>query len=662
MHGASSRATEKPFMSDQPATSESDSGAAPSRAGAVKAAVARGAGTRVEQHYQSRLLQLRQQATELQRLDRRYSSLRGITFLIVAAAGLYAAIAAATQLWPAVGVVGIVFVIFVVLHARVSTRQFDVDHRISLCERGLQRVSATYRAEKKREHVRGDARVDPGHAYSGDLDIFGPGSLFEQLNTTSTAGGADKLAGWLTAPASAAEIRARQQALLELSGRDELREELALEGMRAGDGPDDSASFIGWCGISSDFAAARRPLLLGGGLLVALTAGSFISSWFVQGLWTRAWLVCVALQVVFLLGIRSRIEPILGPITQGKQSPLGRYHGLLRLIEQERFDDAMLEKLRASLAGPGGVPASAEMRRLDGLLGLAAVRHNALIIILADTFLLWDLWCAFALDRWRARCGRHVARWVDALAELEALVSLATFAAEHPDYGWPEVLGGVGPHYEATRLGHPLLPAASRICNDVSLNAEICALMITGSNMSGKSTMLRSIGINAVLAQAGAPVCAARLRMSELQVQTSMRVTDSLEAGTSRFYMEVKKLKQIVDRLQAGGAPVLFLLDEILHGTNSRERNIGAKAVVTYLVERGCIGAVSSHDLGLVTLEELSSGKVRNMHFEDHLENGKMCFDYRMKPGSVATSNALRLMRQVGLEMIGEDGDDSEPA
>jgi DNA mismatch repair ATPase MutS len=183
--------------------------------------------------------------------------------------------------------------------------------------------------------------------------------------------------------------------------------------------------------------------------------------------------------------------------------------------------------------------------------------------------------------------------------------------------------------------------------------------MITGSNMSGKSTMLRSMGLGAVLAQAGAPVCAAELTMSPVRVFTSMRVGDALDRGVSRFYMEVEKLKRIVDALDEAGAPVMFLLDEVLHGTNSRERIIGAKAVVRYLVEHGAIGAVSSHDLGLVELERLTDGKVKNVHFEDHIENGRMCFDYRMKAGAVSTSNALRLMRDVGLTVPGLSDEDA---
>jgi DNA mismatch repair ATPase MutS len=349
------------------------------------------------------------------------------------------------------------------------------------------------------------------------------------------------------------------------------------------------------------------------------------------------------------------LEPVLAPICL-KQSPLGHYRQLLALAEGAPFDDEALRTIQQRLCERGAT-ASAAMDRLEKLIGLAAVRHNALIYILADVFALWDVWCAFLIDRWRAAHGARVATWLEALAELEALVSLATFAHEHPEHAWPVLTDGP-PRFVASALGHPLIDPEQRVANDVALTDDHPALMITGSNMSGKSTMLRSIGINAVLAQAGAPVCAQSLEMTPLAVHTSMRAHDDLDRGASRFFAEVAKLQRTVAALEATRATdptLLFLLDEVLHGTNSRERNIGAKAVVRYLVDRGAIGAVSSHDLGLVELSKLTDGRVVNVHFEDHIADDKMCFDYRMKPGPVSTSNALRLMRMVGIDVPGLD-------
>ena len=240
-------------------------------------------------------------------------------------------------------------------------------------------------------------------------------------------------------------------------------------------------------------------------------------------------------------------------------------------------------------------------------------------------------------------------RWIGAVGELEALASLGTFAAEHPDFAFP-VIAREGLDFTAESLGHPLLAPQKRVTNDVSLRGAGGGLLVTGSNMSGKSTMLRSIGVNAVLALAGAPVCAKRLEISVCSVRTSMRIKDSLEEGVSHFYAELGRLKEVVDAADAG-EKVLFLLDEVLHGTNSRERQIGAKAVVKHLLAKGATGAVSSHDLGLSDLEEESKGRVRNVHFQELVADGKMTFDYQLKPGVVTSANALRLMKVIGINV-----------
>jgi DNA mismatch repair ATPase MutS len=256
---------------------------------------------------------------------------------------------------------------------------------------------------------------------------------------------------------------------------------------------------------------------------------------------------------------------------------------------------------------------------------------------------------AFAIDRWRAASGRSIQPWIDAIAELEALSSLASFAFENPDHVFPEMVEN-GTCFEATGLGHPLLPAARCVRNDINLGEPLRVLIVSGSNMSGKSTMMRTIGINAVLAYAGAPVRATRLRLSPLAIGASIHIQDSLQSGASRFYAEITRLKQIVE-LTNDERPLLFLLDEILSGTNSHDRRIGAEAIIRGLVERGAIGLTTTHDLALTKMVEPLGERATNVHFEDHLEGGKMVFDYRMQPGIVTHSNALELMRAIGLEV-----------
>jgi DNA mismatch repair ATPase MutS len=268
---------------------------------------------------------------------------------------------------------------------------------------------------------------------------------------------------------------------------------------------------------------------------------------------------------------------------------------------------------------------------------------------------MWDMWCALALDAWRARAGRAAFGWFRALAELEALASIAGYAFENPDATYPEITAEA--IFDAQALAHPLIDADKRVANDVVIPGRGHALVVTGSNMSGKSTLLRAIGVNVVLANAGAPVCAKAMRVGNLRVATSMRVSDSLEEGTSRFYAELKKLKLVLDLARAAAktpeqGAVLFLLDEILHGTNTRERLIGARAILKELLAQGALGAVSTHDLGLGDLENELPGRVVNVHFEEQVENDVMSFDYRLRKGIVQSSNALRLMRVVGLDVV----------
>jgi DNA mismatch repair ATPase MutS len=329
---------------------------------------------------------------------------------------------------------------------------------------------------------------------------------------------------------------------------------------------------------------------------------------------------------------------------------------VMAAVERERFQAPSLQHLAEALRVQGQPP-SVRVAKLQRRVALLEARRNQFMALLLAPF-QWSTQLALAIEGWRRSDGPSVSAWMQAVGTLDALLALATFAYEHPDYPFPEVRDdggdkgdGATPLYDAQGLGHPLLPSAQRVVNDVALGGTRRLLIVSGSNMSGKSTLLRSVGINAVLALAGAPVCARALILSPLQVGATLRVNDSLQEGKSRFYAELTRLKQIVDR--AGGQPpLLFLLDEILHGTNSHDRRIGAEAVVRGLVARGAIGLVTTHDLALTEVaDRLADGAATNVHFEDHLENGVMTFDYAMKPGVVRKSNALALMRAVGLDV-----------
>jgi DNA mismatch repair ATPase MutS len=295
-----------------------------------------------------------------------------------------------------------------------------------------------------------------------------------------------------------------------------------------------------------------------------------------------------------------------------------------------------------------GTLASARIRRLARLLHLLDQRRNQLFAPIAALW-QWTTLLAVRIDAWRGEAGPEVARWIRAVGEFEALCALGAYASEVPDDPFPELVPGPA-RFDAESLGHPLIPERSCVRNDLALGTPTQVLIVSGSNMSGKSTLLRTVGINAVLAFAGAPVRARRLRLSPMTIGATLRIQDSLQAGRSRFYAEITRVRQIVE-LARGPTPLLFLFDELFHGTNSHDRCVGAESVIRGLIDSGAIGLLTTHDLALARIVDALAPRALNVHFEDQLVDGQMNFDYRMRPGVVQHSNALALMRAIGLEV-----------
>lgn len=595
---------------------------------------------------------------ELAALERRAGAIASARlFVFVAAVLLVGAIAwvhLPSQSW--LGVVALVvgFAVLVVVHARVHAKKDEKLAAVRFHERALARMAGKWRAFLST----GERWAVDTHPYAGDLDVFGRSSLFQLLDATSTRYGEEVLARWLSGDDAGADFYAtiakRQHAVRDLSGRMKLREELAVVGSLLDEGKPDPRPFVMWAGQSKNEGGALPSYLkLVAVVLPVLTIAALVASG-VGAAPRFAFLVPFVLEIVVLTALRPRMHAIL-EAASSKESALSRYGGMLALLENEKFDAPALEALQARLRESGS-SATKEMASLSRIVGFLDARNNEVFKFFIGPALMWDLWCALALDAWRRRAGKAVFGWFRALAELEALASLAGFAFERPDHTFPELVAE--PTFEAEALGHPLIEAEKRVANDVALAGPGHALVVTGSNMSGKSTLLRAIGVNAVLANAGAPVCAKKLRLGRLKVATSMRVSDSLEEGTSRFYAELKKLKLVLDLAKRSAAEagehgtVLFLLDEILHGTNTRERLIGARAILKELLARRAMGAVSTHDLGLGDLESEMPEQVKNVHFEEQVKGEEMTFDYRLRSGIVQSSNALRLMKIVGLDVV----------
>ncbi len=540
-------------------------------------------------------------------------------------------------LWPAfASLLG--YVSLAVVHARVLREEARTKVLVALNERGLARLDGSWRKFKHQ----GAGLVPDGHLYAADLDVVGQGSLFQRLDETGTKAGEAQVAAWLAQAGAGDEVRARQGAVQELAQEVDFRQALVTEARMAGEDKADPSRFIAWAEGPPGLESARwawpvahllPALTLGFGVAAALELVSALPFW-----------IGVALQVGVVALTRKAMGRTYEAIAISEHGFV-RFEDTFKAVDGQRLQHPLLVALQAGIQKEGP-PVSERLRRFARLLGFAELRQSGQLHPIINALLLWDVHVLFRIERWRVAHGAGVRRWFDALAQLEALSSFAGFAFENPAYAWPQV-EDAPVRFEATGLGHPLLERP--VVNDVRLEAPGRALIITGSNMSGKTTLMRAVGLNTVMALAGLPVCAAALRVSRAQVMTSMRVKDSLERGVSYFYAEVQRIKTLLETARAHPKACLFLLDELFMGTNTRERQIASKQLLGLLLETGAAGAVTTHDLTLCELEQERPGAVKNVHFRDQIEQGEMTFDYRLREGIVQTSNALEVLRRAGV-------------
>ena len=559
-------------------------------------------------------------------------ALGGVTLVVI---GLALVAKVVSVLWVSAPLFAMV--VLAIIHERVLKRRGRCSRTVAYYERALARIDNRWMGTGET----GERFQKTSHPYSRDLDLFGAGSLFELLSAARTRVGQETLAKWLLAPASPDQVRARQAAVVHLRSRLDLREDLAVLAEEARSlAP---AEVLAAWGEGEPLLASRL-LRFGSAMLAGLWLVS-LAAWMVWGLGYPALLTSVV-NVSFNLGYRRRVGAVVSAVESAGRD-LGLLAGVLARLEAEQFAAPRLAELRMALQSQGWPP-SRWIARLNRLMEYLDSRRN-MVVGSIDLFVLWSLQCACAVETWRKRTGPAVRRWLASVGEFEALSSLGGYAYEHPADVFPE-FADTSPCFEAEGLAHPLLSERYAVRNDLCFGGDLRVLIISGPNMAGKSTLVRAVGINAVLAQCGAPVCARRLRLSPLAVGASICVLDSLQGGISRFYAEIRRLKQITDLTQEPLA-VLFLLDEFLQGTNSHDRRLGAEAMVRSLVERGAMGLVTTHDLALAQIAEGLGPRAANAHFEDRLEDGKLLFDYRLQPGVVETSNALNLMRSIGLDV-----------
>ena len=537
-----------------------------------------------------------------------------------------------------------VFLVLGVLQEKHIRRLRFRSRAINFFERGIARIEDRWRGTGES----GDRFLDPAHPYARDLDLFGKASLFELLCTARTRAGEETLAAWVLAPAPVGEILARQQAVRELQPRVGFRAKLFSlgESVRLGVHPQALAA---WGERKPIFASVATRAIT---RILSLLWMMSLISWAAWGLADVAAAMTV-LNLAWAHQLYRRLDEAADALEKATDG-LEVLAGVLALLEKEDFHAPMLQALQASIRREG-VPPSAAIRKLARIVEYESSRHNPALRLL-DVVTFFSAQLVFIAERWQLEFGPSIRGWLKAVGELEALTALAGYAFEHPTDVLPEFVASSEdqptPLFDAEGMAHPLLPADKAIRNDLKLGDGLQLLILSGPNMAGKSTFIRSVGVNAVLAQCGAPVRAARFRLSPLMVAASICVLDSLSGGVSRFYAEIHRVKLISDLADAE-VPVLFLLDELLSGTNSHDRLAGSEFIVRSLMDRNAIGMVSTHDLALTRISAAMPGRAVNRHFEDRYADGELIFDYTLKEGVVQTSNALELMRSIGLKVGG---------
>lgn len=488
----------------------------------------------------------------------------------------------------------------------------------------------------------GEEYISSAHPYSSDLDIFGKASLFRYINRTVSAIGKQTLASWLQKSATAEEIRLRQEAIKELKEKTDWRQELRANGMKQEKWQQDFQPIIEWL-YEPKLFLGKKTLLLACRILPFITVPAVIGAFFFVPKVIPVMLVFV--HIIILRQHSKKVEKSWLR-TSARVELLNTYADLISTIEKEEFRSARLSALKQTFV-LGSKPASETLRYLSKIVDRLDLRLNTYVHPFINILFFWDIHWIMKLEKWKDNYHAQVEGWFSAMAEFEALSSLANLYYNNPEWTMP-VLREESFIVKAEDAGHPLIPPDKRVANEINLHGRGIVMLVTGSNMAGKSTYLRTIGVNIVLAMAGAPVCAKNFIVSPVDVYTSMRITDSLEENASSFYAELKRLESII-RSVKDNPRSFFLLDEILRGTNSNDRHIGSKALIKQMIRYNGTGIIATHDLELSKLE--SELPVQNFSFDVQVENDQLYFDYKLHKGVCHSLNASILMRKMGIEI-----------
>jgi membrane protein implicated in regulation of membrane protease activity len=548
--------------------------------------------------------------------------------------------------WASAGFWLVAFLAVLPYHDRVIQRQRRQGELRTINEEGLLRLSRDWAALPVPSLSEPE---DAERPIARDLNLFGRASIAHLLGTVHTPPGKAALADWLLHPAAPEEIGARQEAVAELAPEIDLRQEIEVGVRPMEKSPPDLEPFLRWA--EGEPWLLRRAGLVWLARLLAVATPTALIAVLATVLPLGVFLLLAMINLSLGYSLRQRTHGAFDKV-EAREGEFQLYSEALERIAGKPHTSAELRRIAGGLAA-GNEPAHRWMDLLHRRVALSDVRHSAYLLLPLQSLFCWDLHVLWLLELWQRDAGPSVRAWLAALGRFEALSALAGLRFDHPEWAFPTVADGED-RFAAKELGHPLIADDRRVTNDVTVGPPGTFLLVTGSNMSGKSTLLRAIGVNAVLAQAGGPVCAGSLRMPPVTLGTSILVEDSLAEGVSFFMAELKRVQRIVeeaDRVQGEGRVLLYLLDEVLRGTNSEERQIAVRRVLRHLLRRGAIGAISTHDLQLAEMEELKAACVP-VHFRETLHPGgdpPMTFDYKMRPGVATTVNALKLMELVGL-------------
>jgi hypothetical protein len=493
------------------------------------------------------------------------------------------------------------------------------------------------------EYADGSAYVSRDHPNSYDLDLFGHASVFQYINRTTSKPASDLLAFWLQMPANLEEITLRQQAAEELKPLIDWRQKITTLGYTNKNAGNDPTSLVAWVQGKNHFISRLRLKII----TFCLSAlGLLCTILVVFGLPAGLLVPVLAINFLFYFSQGRKITRLHHQIGKSAEM-LQTYAATIRLIENEIFFANKLKTLQSIFIQ--GTPVSAQIKRLSQLVSRLDVRLNVMVAIPLNLFFFWDIHCCLALEKWKNDHITDLSRWFSAMAEFEVLSGFSNMAFNNPYWAMPQVV----PEYfvlKAENMGHPLIPAQRRINNTLEITQNGKTVLVTGSNMSGKSTFLRICGVNTVLALAGAPVCASSFIISHVHVLSSMRISDSLEDNTSSFYAELKKLAAIIKEAERN-QKVFLLLDEILRGTNSNDRFTGSVALIKQLIGYNTVTVVATHDLKLAELSEELPGKIDNYHFDVKIDGEELYFDYKLTPGICTSLNASILMKKMGIRL-----------